>query len=343
MLKQIHHVFFQEIPPPKRTSRLLDLDATRGFAIILVVMGHIISKGSVPEGNNWFFILFKMIYQFHMPFFMVLSGITFALSLPIFRSLIEIRAYSFKRVKPLIIPFVALGLLILVGKQVAMQFLDVSNPPGTFVSSVTTLLFVPAESAARFLWFIYVLSIYLVLVPPIFYFWGRRPVVLLTVAVFLQFFDWPEVLAIRDTITYLPFFALGMVLWIHRNSWTPESSWVFWPGTIVFVGLLALSNYWPVPKWLTGWASILPLIGLVQRIPSKFQRFLGYLGQNSLTIYLFNVIVLGIVKGLLFLVLTWDGINFFLYFPLLMISGVSVPLAIKSLSLKWFPRVAKFI
>ena len=339
----MHRILFQEIPAPKRASRLLDLDAARGLAIALVVIGHIISKGSVPEGNNWFFVLFKMIYQFHMPFFMLLSGITFALSLPMFCSLGEIRAYSLKRVKPLIIPFVVLGLLILLGKEVAVHFMDVSNPPGTFVSSVTALLFVPTESVARFLWFIYVLSIYLVLVPPVFYFFGRRPVLLLAVGVVLQFFNWPEVLAIRDAISYLPFFALGMVLWIYRPSWAPMTPWVVWPGAVVFVGLLVLSNYCLVPKWLSGISSILPLMGLVQRIPTQFECFLSHLGQNSLSIYLFNVIVMGLVKGLLFLVLPWDGINFFVYLPLLIISGVGVPLAIKSASLRWFPRIAKFI
>ena len=319
------------------------LDAARGLAIILVVIGHIISKGSAPGGNQWFFILFKMIYQFHMPFFMVLSGITFALSLPAFGSLGEIRAYSLKRIKPLIVPYLALGLLVLVGKQVAVQFLDVSNPPGTLVSSVAALLFVPTESAARFLWFIYVLSIYLVLVPPVFYFFGRRPVLLLAAGVSLQFFNWPEVLAIGDAIYYLPFFALGMVMWIYRPSWLPMAPWVFWPGAVVFAGLLVLSQYHPVPKWLTGVGSVIPLMGVVQRIPAPYQVFLGYLGRNSLTIYLFNVLIMGLVKGLGTLVLSWDGINFLVYLPLLLVAGVGVPLAIKSLSVKWFPRMAKFI
>jgi fucose 4-O-acetylase-like acetyltransferase len=343
MLKQIHRVFFQEIPVTDRSSRLLDIDAARGVAIVLVVIGHIISEGEVPAGNNWFVVVMDMIYQFHMPFFMVLCGITFALSLPVFHSLGEIRAYSLKRVKPLMVPFVVLGLLVVVGKKVAMQFLDVSNPPGTFASSVMTLLFDPTESAVRFLWFIYVLSIYLVLVPLLFHGLGRRPVLLLAVGVALQFFNWPEELAIRAAVEYLPFFALGMVLWIYRPFWAPVGRWVFWLGAIVFVGLLVLSNYHPVSRWLTGAGSILPLIGLVQRIPTRLQSFVSYLGQNSLSIYLFNVIVMGLVKGVLFLVLSWNGVNFLIYFPLLIISGVGVPLAIKAASLKWLPRVAKFI
>ena len=343
MLKQIQHFFFQEIPVTGRPSRQLDLDAARGLAIILVVIGHIISKGEVPANNNWFVIVMDMIYQFHMPFFMVLCGITFALSLPAFRSWNGIRAYSLKRVAPLMVPFVALGLLVLAGKLVAGQFMDVSNPPGSFASGVMLLLFDPTESAVRFLWFIYVLSMYLVVVPPLFHTLGRRPVLLLALGAVLQFFVWPETLAIRAAIEYLPFFALGMVMWIYRPLWTPVSRWVFWVSAIVFVGLLVLSNYHPVPRWLTGVSSIFPLMGVAQRIPAKLQMFLGYLGQNSLSIYLFNVIVMGFVKGVLFLVLSWDGINFLFYLPLLIVSGVGVPLALKAASVRWLPRVAKFI
>jgi fucose 4-O-acetylase-like acetyltransferase len=343
MLKKIHHVFFQEIPVAGRPSRLMDVDAARGLAIILVVIGHIISQGEVPADNNWFFILMDMIYQFHMPFFMVLCGITFALSLPVFRSLGELRTYSLKRVMPLLVPFVLLGLIVVVGKQVAMKFLDVSNPPGSFLSSVAMLLFDPTESSVRFLWFIYVLAIYLVLVPLFFYGVGRRPVLLLVLGASLQFFSWPEELALRATVEYLPFFALGAVLWIYRAWWTPVAGWLCWGGMVVFVGLLFYSNHHPVPRWLTGAICILPLLGLVQQIPAKLQLFLAYLGQNSLSIYLFNVIVMGLTKGVLIRVVSWDGINFLFYFPLLVILGVGVPLAIKAASVKWLPRAAKFI
>jgi fucose 4-O-acetylase-like acetyltransferase len=111
----------------------------------------------------------------------------------------------------------------------------------------------------------------------------------------------------------------------------------------MFVGLLFFSNYHPVPRWLTGASSVLPLLGLVQQIQARLQMFLAYLGQNSLSIYLFNVIVLGFAKGILIRVVSWDGVNFLFYFPLLVVLGTGIPLAIKAASVKWLPRVAKFI
>lgn len=343
MLKRIHQFFFQEIPVGTRPPRLVELDAARGIAIVLVVIGHIISRGQLPARNEWFWSLTDMIYQFHMPFFMTLSGISFALSLPLFKSWNEVGAYSLRRVKPLIVPFMVLGIVILAGKQLAVQFVHVSNPPESFGMGVLKLLIDPTESAARFLWFIYVLAIYLIVVPPLFYLIGRRAVLLLILGITLNFFPWPEQYALHSLTEYLPFFALGMVLWIYRTIWMPVAAWLFWVNAILFVGLLAYSNLDTVPRWLTGACSILPILGLMQRLPSSLQSFWAYLGLNSLAIYLFNGLVMGCVKAGLFKAISWDGPNFLFYFPVLVLAGVGIPLAIKAASVKWAPPVSKFI
>jgi fucose 4-O-acetylase-like acetyltransferase len=343
MLNRIYQFVVQEIPVGGRPPRLVDLDAARGIAIVLVVIGHIISKGEVPGRNPWFVSLTDMIYQFHMPFFMVLTGISFALSVPLFKSWNEAGAYSLRRIKPLIVPFMVLGIVVLAGKQIAVQFLDVSNPPDSFGSGVLKLLIDPTESAARFLWFIYVLAIYLIVVPLLFHLIGRRAVFLLVAAIALDFFSWPEKYALRALTEYFPFFALGMVLWIYRTVWMPVSAWLFWVNSLIFVALLAYSNVHPVPRWLTGACSILPILGLIQRLPLRHQSFWAYLGRNSLTIYLFSGLAMGCVKAVLFLAVDWDGPNFLFFFPLLVLAGVGVPLAIKAASVKWAPPVAKFI
>lgn len=52
-------------------QRLFYIDALRGFAIILVVLGHVLQNYYVPYEEN---IAFRVIYSFHMPLFMFLSG-----------------------------------------------------------------------------------------------------------------------------------------------------------------------------------------------------------------------------------------------------------------------------
>ena len=52
-------------------KRLLYFDNLKGFAILLVVLGHCIQQCDT-EGNYQF--LYRLIYAFHMPLFMAVSG-----------------------------------------------------------------------------------------------------------------------------------------------------------------------------------------------------------------------------------------------------------------------------
>ena len=57
------------------------IDNLKGIGITLVVIGHCIQYGSgnIFLQNNLFYtnILFRFIYSFHMPFFMLISGYLF--------------------------------------------------------------------------------------------------------------------------------------------------------------------------------------------------------------------------------------------------------------------------
>lgn len=52
-------------------KRNIYIDALKGFAIILVVIGHVIQKNFVDFDEK---LIFRLIYSFHMPLFMFLSG-----------------------------------------------------------------------------------------------------------------------------------------------------------------------------------------------------------------------------------------------------------------------------
>jgi len=52
-------------------NRDQQIDALRGFAILLVVLGHCIQFSGIDFDNNF---LFRLIYSFHMPLFMFISG-----------------------------------------------------------------------------------------------------------------------------------------------------------------------------------------------------------------------------------------------------------------------------
>lgn len=71
------------------------LDILKGFAIILVVLGHSVQYLLGNNNENW---LFSFIYSFHMPLFMFISGYV---CYRVGGRVIDLR----KRFKVLIIPF----------------------------------------------------------------------------------------------------------------------------------------------------------------------------------------------------------------------------------------------
>jgi fucose 4-O-acetylase-like acetyltransferase len=65
-------------------KRIRHLDELKGFVIICVVLGHVldgyISSGYWPDKNRIFFLIYNIIYSFHMPLCFILSGYFFRLS-----------------------------------------------------------------------------------------------------------------------------------------------------------------------------------------------------------------------------------------------------------------------
>ena len=87
----------------------------KGLAIILVVFGHIVARQD-PAQVQWYEPLRRAIYAFHMPFFLYLSGFVAAASGFLGRGRAGFGDALKRRAQRLLLPFFALGLLILAGK-----------------------------------------------------------------------------------------------------------------------------------------------------------------------------------------------------------------------------------
>lgn len=119
--------------------RNIHIDLLKGFAIILVVLGHSIQFLS---HNNFENPLFKFIYAFHMPLFMFLSGYV------CFRTTGEKYIDLKKRFKTLIIPF-------FVWWAIYNTYAFLSHKD---IISFTTLLAQP-DNGLWFLWVLFFLCI----------------------------------------------------------------------------------------------------------------------------------------------------------------------------------------
>jgi fucose 4-O-acetylase-like acetyltransferase len=338
-------LFLREVPPRAPTGRMVDLDAARGVAIFLVVLGHVVAE-EMPRDVPWYPVLKFWIYRFHMPLFMVLTGVTFSLSLPHFKSWSEVLRFSWRKTSRLLVPYVFFGLLVLAGKIAASRYLHVDNVPMDPAASALNLLWRPGSSAAGFLWFIYVLAVYFMTLPALVHLLGRRPFVLMTLGLVLGLFRWSEVLSFGSVVYYLPWFAAGMAMWIWRAKWQAlpfKAIWALLLPWLVLSVWLSMNTRHRFPIAWVGALSVPLVLGLVQQMPERWQEAWAWIGQRSLALYLMNTVVIGLTKALFLKAMPWDGLNFYLYFTLALTAGMVLPLIVKEVVSRRLPALNNYV
>src|SRR4051812_26667175 len=109
-------------------SRLYDIDRAKGLAIALVVLGHIV-QFETPAGNDWYEHLKYCIYEFHMAFFMYLSGFVMFHSGAAWIAPAQYRNFLWRRAIRCIVPFLLFGVISVFLKLLASTVIAVHNPP----------------------------------------------------------------------------------------------------------------------------------------------------------------------------------------------------------------------
>ena len=98
-------------------QRLDWIDRLKGFAIFLMVMGHVIAWSFdsfdtiLASSNKDILVVWKFVYSFHMPLFMFCSGFLFFKGFEWF-TVKNVGSIIWKRVQSLLVPYVCAGLLI---------------------------------------------------------------------------------------------------------------------------------------------------------------------------------------------------------------------------------------
>jgi fucose 4-O-acetylase-like acetyltransferase len=329
-----------------RSLRLLDVDRAKGLAILLVVVGHIVAT-TPPPGNDWYVVLHETIYQFHMPFFMFLSGLLMGHTFVVPRSVADYRDYILKRFIRLFPAYVLFGLLILVGKLIAGDVVAVDNAPDGFAHGLMQIAVRPFTSAARSLWYIYVLFGYCVLIPPLLTLTRNRLGLLILCASVFHFWAPTDLFMLNGIIEYSIYFTLGLLAARHYVQYVAALDThrvllvsafgcmvaayaiglVTWPDLVVgsVLGLPTLT----ITKLILGCAAIPALHALVRAPGFAASQSLLTLGVYTFAIYLMNTIAIGVVKGAMLRVWSWDGTAFLAFAPILVVAGTLLPILVK--------------
>jgi fucose 4-O-acetylase-like acetyltransferase len=317
-------------------ARLHDVDRARGLAIILVVAGHVVGRNP-PSDADWSIYLTELIYQFHMPFFMFLSGMMFFYR---YRPNATTRDYldDIRRsAARLLGPYFLFGAVMMLGKSLAAPVLHLDRPPPSLLTSLSAMVWDVRDGPVLFIWYLFVLFVFRAVCPPLLRLFGNRMWALMLVAAVLYAVPLPPYLYAERVGVFLPFFVLGGIVIRNYAAWTrivDENRDAF--VLLLLAELILVAMAWPSVEeanaplrspglLIVGLSSLPALHSIVRSGPLMRSSILAWLGRNTLVIYLLNVIVLGAGRQILLQLGDWGGIQMLFVFPLLTTAGLLVP------------------
>lgn len=270
------------------SSRLPYIDVVRGFAILMVVVGHLIQYNYVSALRD---PLFNIIYSFHMPLFFFISGVACATAS-------RDRAWNCS-CKDLLKKCLNKGVVLLI-PPIIWTLLDFLLSDKTYLS---------IADFARY-WFPYVLfSVYV--------FWfllcyakGRRGNIVVGVA--LAFLTVLFLVGCkRIPIMYLSFFLFG--IYFQRAKWIEKSGWLYALSFLFFCFFASRFKYGDTPLgngdrvWYESLSSIFASASMMWAakklcdVRPQLVRWLSYVGRYTFGIYLaqfylVNIPTIGILQ-----------------------------------------------
>lgn len=266
------------------------LDGLKGFGILLVILGHVLSgyldAYTFPEAYVSFYTVRTWIYSFHMPLFFLISGFTFALAY--WRGgKLRWKGYC-RQLLNLLWIYVLFALVQWVVKQLVPDMVN-----ETYDLEDLKRMFV--EPLGNF-WYIYVLGVFYLLgavtrTPNWQPYWLLLPGALAIVVADLHL-DWTE-LTIYRILYHFFFFALGSVLYRWRTYLSRPKlvglSAMFLSTAACFYLFLYIRNWYANWKVLIALATSYVFLALFHRCKGLSQlKLLQICGKHCLELYLLH-------------------------------------------------------
>lgn len=296
----------------KRKRKRVDwIDSAKGIAILLVVIGHVgggyTGRYSIPEYQQWIDYLVWFVYTFHMPLFFCLSGYVYRIAN---NKVVDSAGYKSlvrKKAVKLMIPYYVFSTL-----QILIK-LPLQGKIST-VLSWKNILLLPIHAVDQY-WFIYTLFICYVLLA---YLEWKRMDLKKVVGIALGF--WFVSQFMND---YLPesvlwylhipvhfgasfvFFCFGAMLCDLKYRVTALQAagcgvvflllqWV------IYFGGINLGIWLPFLRFCLAITAILGVLYIASIGPVKRAKWLQYIGENSMSIYVVHVVLCAAIRILLY-------------------------------------------
>lgn len=316
-------------------ERLSDIDRAKGVGIFLVVLGHLVFKpDSLKYGIEFYKTLNRVIYLFHMPFFMFICGIVMYYTYKPITSLNDYYIYIKKKFVRLIPAYILFSIIIFAGKLNLKSILHIDNQ----VNSNTLIEFAnifmnPMHSFSKFLWFIYILFIFYAIVPILLELTKHRLLILLFFSLALHFVPGVEWFGIHLIFEYLFFFMLGVSAIKYYKDYTffIDKYWYYFfiAFILFFFIMFQVELRWVDKKLIMGFLSIPALHGLIRIKTNANWEILQVWGAYTFPIYLMNTLFIGIIKGVFLLWVDWNGITLIFMLPFMLFGGIYLPVYMK--------------
>lgn len=310
----------------------------KGMVILLVALGHVVAR-EPPAGHAWWDTLRAAIYAFHMPAFLYLGGLVMAHTGGLRVGPGEAyRSYLGRRAVRLLVPFFALGLLVIAGKLALAPFLHVDNAPEDAGAALLGLFWDTSRSPSLTVWYVFVAFVYAAVLPPLVRLSGGSVAPTMALALLLFALPVPPVAYLDRVAGYAVFFAAGLVAGTCLPAWlavVDRHRGAFLLAFLASLGLVLIPGVPPDLRMLVAGLLSMPALHALARHPAVArQRIWAWLGAYAFVIYLLNTITIGFTKAVMFEVFgTWDGANFLIFAPVLFAAGLFGPIAVKVLLL----------
>lgn len=274
----------------KSKHREYNIDFFRGIAIILVVLGHSIQYGNGSEylSSGAFFnnIVFKAIYSFHMPLFMLLSGYLVLYTVERY----NVKRFIGNRIKRILTPILSWGIIVYFVKEIS------SSQQISFHMLLSCIRYCVESN-----WFLWAVLFCSVIVYFVAHYFGDS--IWIYAGIFVLFFFLPDDLNFDLYKFVYPFFVFSYLFHKRYNKLLFKKTYIV---PILFFVFLILFKYYSIEDYIyVSGFSIFNNVDVTRQIGiNLFRMVIGFAGSYLLleiadwiySRYQFSKVVNGIMK-----------------------------------------------